>query len=92
MTDYLTIDSFAPEPYDAPRPFPVAVTPTGDGDFAARLAEANLTAYGDTPSLAVDSLKALILDTLDSLSAHGKLGPGPARQLAVLRGLVKRRG
>ena len=92
MTDYLMIDSFAPEPYDTRQPFQAAVTPTGDGDFVARLAEANRTAYGDTPALAVDSLKALILDTLDNFSSGRKLGPGPAMQLSVLRGLVKRRG
>ncbi len=86
------IQSFAPEPYDVLRPIHVTVTPTDEGDYTARIGDANLTAYGDNPHLAVNSLKFMILDTFDSFTAAKKLGAGPAKQLAVLKELIKKRG
>ena len=90
VSETALIESFAPERYDVLRPIRVAVTPTGEGDYAARLPDANLTAYGDDPHSAVVSLKIMILDTFDSFSSGRKLGPGPARQLAALRELMRR--
>ena len=53
--------------------------------------DANLTAYGDNPQKAVESLKLLILETFDNFSSGRKIGPGPSKQLAVLREFIVRR-
>ena len=40
---------------------------------------------------AVDNLKAVIVDTFEQFELHESvLGPGPARQLAVLREFIKK--
>lgn len=86
----LQISTFAPEPYEVLRPIPVLIRPEGD-EFVASFVEANVNASGETQQEAFESLKALVLDVFDSLRSHpaGKLGPEPARRLAVLRDFIR---
>ena len=84
------IDSFAPEPYEVLRPIVADIAAIGEGDFAARLAAANLTGYGDTPDEAVKNLKLVILDTFDRFTSGKRLGPGQLEQWAALRELVRK--
>jgi hypothetical protein len=84
------IATFAPEPYEVLRPIPVLVRPEGE-EFVASFVEANVNASGETQQEAFESLKALVLDVFDSLRSHPaeKLGPEPARRLAVLRDFIR---
>ena len=81
------VQTFTPEPYDLLKPLSVVVQADGD-EFSACFPDANLTAFGDNEFEAVEQLKAMILDTFDKFSSGRKLGPGPAKQLAVLREFV----
>jgi predicted RNase H-like HicB family nuclease len=85
----LHIETFAPEPYEVKRPIPVSLQCRTDG-YLASFVEANVNSSGDTQQEALANVKELILDVFDSLTAlpPSKLGPGPARQLAVLREFV----
>jgi predicted RNase H-like HicB family nuclease len=82
----LRIHTFAPELYRVKRALPVAVERRRDG-YVATFVEANVSSSGATLREAFENVKVLILDVFDSLSAMSpsRLGPGPARQLAILR-------
>jgi predicted RNase H-like HicB family nuclease len=88
-TATLQIDTFAPEPYRVKRAIPVSVQRRTDG-YLASFVEANVNSSGDTQQEAFANVKELILDVFDSLNSlpPSKLGPGPARQLAVLREFI----
>ena len=91
VTFTVPINSLAPEPFVLKRPFQVVVQPS-DGEYIATLFDANLGMTGDTPEDAVDGLKMSIVDAYDYYEENEAiLGPGPARQLAVLRELIERR-
>jgi predicted RNase H-like HicB family nuclease len=83
------IQSFAPEPYRLLQPIQVTIEPEADG-FVASFFDANISASGETEQEAFENLKGLTLDIFDSLGreAPERLGPEPARQLAVLRSLI----
>lgn len=85
----LYLSSFAPEPYAVKRPLPITVQETGDG-FIASFADANINSSGDTQQEAFANVRELILDVFDrfSILPAEKLGPGPARQIAVLREFI----
>jgi predicted RNase H-like HicB family nuclease len=84
------INTFAPEPYELAAPLFVTVE-IEDDQFMATFFDANISAAGDTEEEAIDNLKSLILDTLESLSVEDPklLGPEPVRQLAALRGFLR---
>jgi predicted RNase H-like HicB family nuclease len=86
----LQITTFAPEPYEVLRPIPVLIR-SMEEEFVASFVEANVNASGETRQEAFESLKALVLDVFDSLRSHPaeKLGPEPARRLAVLRDFIR---
>ena len=84
------VQTFAPEHYDLLKPLSVLVQADED-EFLACFLDANLTAFGDNEFEAVEHLKAMILDTFDKFSSGRKLGPGPTKQLAVLREFVGKR-
>jgi hypothetical protein len=86
------IQTFAPEPYDLTTPLFFVVRPD-EQEYRASFFDANLSAMGDNESEAVANLKLLVLDTFDSLTSRPikKLGPAPAKQLAVLQGLIRKR-
>jgi len=74
------------KPYKVKRPIPISLQRRVDG-YVASFVEANVNSSGDTQQEALANVEELILDVFDSLSSMppSKLGPGPARQLAVLR-------
>jgi hypothetical protein len=87
----VAIETLAPEPFVLKRPLPVVVRPS-DGEFIATYFDANLGMTGGTPEEAVEGLKMVIVDVFDSYESNEpRLGPGPARQLAVLRESIERR-
>jgi predicted RNase H-like HicB family nuclease len=85
----LHVETFASEPYKVKRPIPLSLQRRTDG-YIASFVEANVNSSGDTQQEALANVKELILDAFDSLSSMptSKLGPGPARQLAVLREFI----
>lgn len=84
------IQSFAPEPYELTTPIAVMIEGS-TGECVATFHDANISASGETEQEAFENLKSLLLDVFDSLDAEDpdKLGPEPARQLAVLRSFVR---
>jgi predicted RNase H-like HicB family nuclease len=87
---FVPIDTLAPEPLQVIRTFNVTVEPYED-EFRASFFDANLTAFGETRSEAIWNLKDIIAITFETLMDVGetKLGPGPARQLSVLREFIR---
>lgn len=90
----VVLDTLAPEPYELLKPIHINVEPDDDEGYRASLVDANLTAYGETRPEAIWSLKDLIVGTFEALESVGeqKLGPGPARQYAVLCSLLRKSG
>ncbi len=85
------ITTFAPEPFDLLKEIKVVVQASND-EFVASFFDANVNASGCNETDAVDSLKEMLVsrfEYLESLSPE-KLGPGPAKQLAVLRCFIRR--
>ena len=71
---------------------PVLLKPQGE-EFVASFLDANVNASGETEAEALNNLKATlatVFEKLRSLPAKN-LGPGPARQLAVLREFIETR-
>lgn len=87
----IVVDTLAPESLDLVRPFHVNVEPDEEG-FRAFFADANLMSFGETAAESVWNLKDLIVATFETLSEVGeaRLGPGPTRQLAVLRQFIRK--
>lgn len=86
------IETMEPYPFDVVKLFHVVVEPI-DGEFEASLYDANIGASGDTESEAVENLKDIIVNLFERYSKEGstKLGPGPTKQWAILKGLLKKR-
>jgi len=86
------IQSLAPEPYELLKPFRVIVVES-DGEYIASFYDANLSASGDTSEEAVLNLKDTIVAVFEMLNSTcpENLGPGPARQIAVLREFIRER-
>ncbi len=85
------IRDFPNEPYVVSRAIPVTVAFTGDG-FLASWGDANIAMTGDSESAALSELAADILDTYETYDAEADtLGPGPARQLALIKTYIAKR-
>jgi hypothetical protein len=86
------LQSLEPDPFELSRHVEILIQPSGDG-FLASFLDANLSISGDTQHEALSSLKALMVDVFEQLDQLGeeKLGPGPARQLCILRSLMRPR-
>lgn len=86
------ITTFDPEPFDLLREIKAVVQRSGD-DYLASFFDANVNVSGVNEVDAIDNLKDLLLSRFEFLSglAGEKLGPGPARQLAVLSQFIRRR-
>ncbi len=85
------IATLDPEPFDMLRSVPVVVQPTADG-YLATFFDANIGITGDTKEEAVANLRLLLVDVFEQLEKEeGQLGLQLLRQLAVLRGFMKRR-
>jgi hypothetical protein len=87
------IQTLAPEPYEVIKPFHVVVQ-AGQDDYIASFFDASLSASGDTQDEAVYNLKDILIAAFDSLGEHreDQLGPGPRRQLAVLKEFIRKTG
>jgi predicted RNase H-like HicB family nuclease len=87
------IQSLTPEPYEVIRPFQVVIGPRGD-EFVASFLDANIGASGCSEAEALANLKETILSTFEILEEHeeARLGPGPLRQLQLLRQFIRRNG
>lgn len=85
------IETFAPEPYEVLKPFH-AVIQARDDEYVASFFGANLSASGATQEEALFNLKDVILAVFESLAKHDatELGPGPTKQLQVLKEFVRR--
>jgi predicted DNA-binding antitoxin AbrB/MazE fold protein len=85
------VTTLEPEPFDLLRSIPVVVQPTADG-YLATFYDANIGITGDTKEESVANLRLLLVDVFEELEKEeAKLGPQLVRQLAVLRGCMKRR-
>ncbi len=87
-----TITTFAPHPIKVIKPIIVTVQPS-NGRFVASFVDANINASGDTDVEAVAALKDYMSSYFRLLDGmHPKqLGPGPKRQVVVLREFIKQR-
>lgn len=90
-TTEASIQTFAPEAYELKAPIRVTLEEGDSGMFTASFYDANIETSGENEQEAFDNLKNLILDVYDSLMKEkpGKLGPGPKRQLDVLRSFIR---
>jgi hypothetical protein len=72
------------------REIPVVVRPEGDEEYVAMFVEANLASSGDTVHEAVDNLKDFMAEVFRKYSSlpPQKLGPGPKKQLQVLKQFI----
>jgi hypothetical protein len=73
------------------KPILVTIEALGDDNFVARMEDANINASGDTQGEALENLIDIIEAKYELLSSmsQGVLGPGPARQLGILRGYIR---
>jgi hypothetical protein len=83
------VSTLAPEPYEVLRQFEIIVRPEEDS-FVATLFDAGIHASGETRQDAVTNLKDMMIGLFETLPAR-KLAEGPARQLAVLRELIRKK-
>lgn len=83
------VESFAPEPYELVKPFHV-VLETSDAEFIATFFDANISASGETDMEALSNLKDMILAVFEALQQEKDLGPGPSKQLSVLKQFIKK--
>jgi hypothetical protein len=75
--------------YTIQRPIPVKYQEASDTDIEASFEEANIAISGNSRQDAYQALIEEILTAFDDWSAdESALGPGPRRQLAVLRGYI----
>ena len=90
QTITVPVISLAPEPFTLRQPIFVVVQPEGE-EFSATFFDANINATGDTQTEAVENLKDVLVSTFRRYTELGekKLGPGPRKQLAVLKTLIK---
>ena len=88
------VTNFAPEPFDVLQEFKVVVRADGEGAYIASHFDGNISTSGDTPEEAVDNLKGFMLDLFEDYDSEPpeRLGPAPAKQLAVLKTIIGRRG
>ena len=85
------ITDFSEEPYRVLKAIPVTVRSLDIGDdVEAAFEEGNIAWVAMSRVDAINGLKAEILNTLEDCEANeGRLGPEPARQLAVLRTYIE---
>ena len=87
------ITTFDPEPFELLKEIK-AVVQASEDEYTASFFDANVNAAGCNEAEAIDNLKDLLLsrfDYLDGLPPE-KLGPALAKQIAVLRTFIRRRG
>lgn len=89
-TVQVAINTLAPEPLTLKQPIWITVQPVDD-EFCAIFFDANINATGDTKFEAIENLKDLIVSNYSRFSSLGdkRLGPGPRKQLAILKSLIE---
>ena len=92
FADRQLITDFSGEPYRVLKAVPVTVRSIDIGDeVEAAFEEGNIAWVARSRVEAINGLKAEILNTLEDYEANkDRLGPEPARQLAVLRTYLER--
>jgi predicted RNase H-like HicB family nuclease len=75
----ITIQTFAPEPYELLMPIRVALEEDASGMFLASFFDVNIATSGETEQDAFDNIKNLILDVYDSLSNEQRQSPGSSK-------------
>ena len=85
------IATLAPEPFDLCKEITVVVQQDGDS-YVATFFDANINASGNTQVDAVANLKDMLIALFVSLEKESKLAKGPARQLAILRKVMRKKG
>ena len=85
------ITSLDPEPYELCKEIFAVVQPDDDS-FVATYFDANVNASGNTQVDAVANLKDMLIAVFVSLEKEQKLAKGPCAQLAVLRGVIRKKG
>lgn len=85
------IESFAPEPYEAIKPFH-AVIELQEGEYIASFFDANINASGETPEEAVNNLKDIIIANFELFKEYDEahLGPIPSRKIKVLKEFIRK--
>jgi hypothetical protein len=86
------ITTLEPEPFELLKEIKVVVEPS-DEEYVASFIEANVNASGCTAADSINNLKDVLLGKFDFLDRlpPDKLGPGPAKDIAVLRTFLRRR-
>lgn len=86
------IQCLSPEPFEVIKEIKAVVRPA-DYEFVASFFDANVNASGCNENEAVENLKEMLVSRFEQLDAlpPKKLGPGPARQIAVLREFIRRK-
>lgn len=89
-TILVPITSLEPEALTLQQPIFVVVQPDGD-EFSATFFDANINASGDTQTEAVENLKEVLISCFRRFTELGesRLGPGPRKQMAVLKSIIK---
>ena len=92
FSDRELITNFSGEPYRVLKAIPVTVRSLEIGEeVEAAFAEGSIAWVAQSRVEAINGLKAEILNTLEDYEANKyRLGPEPARQLAVLRTYLER--
>jgi predicted RNase H-like HicB family nuclease len=84
------VETLAPDPVELRRPFQIVLQPH-EGGYLATFFDAGISTEGDTQEEAVRNLKELVVDLWESFEEDAeRLGPVPAKQLTVLRTIIKR--
>jgi hypothetical protein len=83
------VQTLEPEPYRTLAPFTVVVRAEQD-EYLASWFDANLVASGSSPEEAFSNLKDIIVAVYESLKnlPEEQMGPGPARQIKILRKFI----
>lgn len=80
------VNDLYPSNYSVKKPIYIMLEPE-DGGYVATFADADIAASGDTQSEAIANCKDMIVMLFEDLSSEAPetLGPGPLRQLEVLK-------
>jgi hypothetical protein len=87
----IRLQTFAPEPYEMLKEINVLIEQDGEDNYRASFVDANVNASGCNEFEAVEGLKELLLSRYEFLNTTlpEKLGPGPKKQIAILREFIR---
>jgi hypothetical protein len=81
------------ERFEVIKPIETHVVSLSHDDFVATAVDMRISASGETPELAVEMLKDMIVGRYEHLNSHPieRLGKEPRRQLSALRSYIRER-